>query len=268
MKVLVVGARGYISRKFAEYARERGEIDVTVVDSREEWKKTPFENFSSVIFTAGIAHRKQTKRNAHLYFDVNYSLAIDVAQKAKTAAVPHFIYLSSMAVFGKKQGEISAYTIPNPRHNDYYGSSKFLAENALINLQTADFSIAIVRPPMVYGSDCPGKFRQLARLAKFLPVCPCNKNKRSVIYIDKLSAFLFETAKNKNAGFFHPQDDKYASTSDLVKEIRRKDGKKTVILGMAWFLRVCMAVFPPMKTAFGSLYYEKDVGGVKLENSS
>lgn len=255
MKVLVVGAGGYIGEKFA--ARATKEFSVEVVDSFEGWKKISFEGFDSVLFAAGIAHRKQTSANRDLYFEINRDRAVSVAEKAKSAGVPHFIYLSSMAIFGKKQGEISSHTKPNPAHNDYYGTSKFEAENALTNLQSARFGVAIVRPPMVYGKNCPGRYRQLEKIAGFLPLVPCNKNKRSVCYIDNLSEILCAIVKNRAAGFFHPQNAKTRSTSDLIVEIRRENGKKTVILGAAILIRACMAIFPPLKTAYASLYYHE-----------
>ncbi|MCL2577900.1 MAG: NAD-dependent epimerase/dehydratase family protein [Defluviitaleaceae bacterium] len=255
MKILVVGA-GYIGKNFAEYASQRFTIDTT--DSREGWKEKKFENYSAVIFAAGIAHRKQTKENAQSYFAVNRDLAVAVAEKAKHAKVPQFIYLSSMAVFGKKEGEISAHTKPNPRHNDNYGTSKFDAENALTNLQNTDFKVAIIRPPMVYGENCPGKYRQLVKIATYMPLIPCNKNKRSVIYIDNLSEFLCTVISNRASGIFHPQNDEHVSTSDLIVQIRRENGKNTRTFSAGLLLHLCGVIFPPVKTAFSTLYYSKE----------
>ncbi|MCL2387921.1 MAG: NAD-dependent epimerase/dehydratase family protein [Defluviitaleaceae bacterium] len=259
MKVLVVGGSGYIGGSFAEYvsknAKIQSEFSVDVVDSRGGWLQKDFAGFDSVIFAAGIAHRRQSSQNAHLYFEVNRDLAIAIAEKAKIAKVSQFVYLSSMSVYGKKQGEISAHTKPNPRHNDYYGTSKYQAEDALKNLEAEGFVVAIIRPPMVYGPNCRGKYRQLVKIAKFLPIVPCNKNKRSVIYIDNLSRFLCTVVQNRAGGIFCPQDEEYACTSKMVQEIRRQNGKKTVIIGMGWLVNLCMAIFPPMETAFGSLYY-------------
>jgi UDP-glucose 4-epimerase len=204
-----------------------------------------------VLFAAGIAHRKQ--KNPDLYFAVNRDLAVAVAEKAKKSGVPQYIYLSSMSVYGKKEGEISANTKPIPRHNDYYGTSKLQAEDALKNLADSEFAVALVRPPMVYGENCPGKYRQLVKIANFLPLVPCNKNKRSVIYIERLSEFLCAVVKNRSQGIFCPSE--YVSTSQLIALIRRQNGKKTVIFGAAFLIRLCMAVFPPVKVAFSSLYY-------------
>ena len=260
MKILVVGAKGYIGESFAEYvlrrAKSGGSIIVDVVDSYKGWKNKSFEGYDSVIFAAGIAHRKQNLSNLRLYFAVNRNLAVAVAKKAKSAKVPQFVYLSSMAVYGKKEGEISEDTKAIPRHNDYYGLSKLQAENRLQKLEDAGFTIAIIRPPMVYGANCPGKFVQLIKLAKFLPIVPDSQNKRSILYIDNLSEFLCMVAQNRTSGIFCPQNGEYASTATLIRLLRRRMGKKTVIIpGTGWILGLLMAFCPPVKTAFGSLYY-------------
>ena len=264
IKVLVVGAGSYIGENFVKYTEKNfysaEKIEaVDIVDSFTGWKQKKFEDYDSVIFVAGIAHRKQTLENKNLYFQINRDLAVQVAKKAKSAKVPQFVYLSSMAVYGLKQGEISCNTKPNPRHNDYYGTSKLEAEDALIILADYNFKLAIIRPPMVYGENCPGKFGQLVKIAKYFPIVPCNGNERSLIYIDNLSEFLCTAVTGRLHGVFHPQDSGYASTAGLIKKIRRQDGKKTVIIGMKFLIFLCMLIFPQVKTAFASLYYSKEI---------
>jgi len=255
MKVLIVGTGGYIGEQFAVYASKKFIVDKT--DSYNGWRSCNFANYDAVMFAAGIAHRKQTKKNSSLYFAINRDLAIEVAQKAKNSNVPLFVYLSSMAVFGKKEGKITANTKPLPAHNDYYGQSKRQAELELVSLQTETFKTAIVRPPMVYGENCPGKYRLLEKLAKFLPFVPCNNNKRSVIHVDNLSEFLCKIIAGTNNGvFFHPQDPQYTSTSAMVAEIRRKSGKSTTVFKAGALIRFAAAMLPFVKTAYGTLYYE------------
>ncbi|MCL2217950.1 MAG: NAD-dependent epimerase/dehydratase family protein [Defluviitaleaceae bacterium] len=259
-KILIVGAGGYIGESFADYAKARysAEVEIDIADSFDGWKQVSFEGYDSIVFAAGIAHRKQTKENAYLYFAVNRDLAVEVAKKAKSAGVGQFVYLSSMAVYGKKEGEISEDTKANPRHNDYYGLSKFQAERGLKKLESAEFAVAVLRPPMVYGKNCPGKFTQLVKLAKWLVIVPDSSNKRSILYIDNLSEFLCMVIQTRARGIFRPQDEKHVNTAALIRWIRRKMGRKTLIIpGMFWPLRILMAFCPPLRTAFGSLYYTK-----------
>ncbi|MCL1863416.1 MAG: NAD-dependent epimerase/dehydratase family protein [Defluviitaleaceae bacterium] len=255
MKVLVIGKNGYIAKSFAEYASCGFSIDI--VDSYEEWKSAPFEGYDTVLFAAGIAHRRQT--NQKLYYEVNCDLAVSIAKKAKLAKVPHFIYLSSMAVYGKKEGKISANTIAQPTHNDYYGQSKFKAENALKNLLDDNFSLAIIRPPMVYGENCPGKYATLEKISKFLWVVPNNNNKRSILYINNLSMFLCMVITRRETGILCPHDKEYANTAELVKKIRQNIGKNTHVINAGILIKI-LSVLPAVKTAFSSLYYEMGEG--------
>ncbi|MCL2841302.1 MAG: NAD-dependent epimerase/dehydratase family protein [Defluviitaleaceae bacterium] len=270
MNVLIVGAKGYIGESLALYAKNHYPMNTHIVDSFKGWKKVSFEGYDSVIFAAGIAHRKQTLKNAALYFAVNRDLACAVAKKAKLAKVPQFIYLSSMAVFGKKEGEISEHTKPNPRNNDYYGKSKFQAERKLQKLENSAFAVAIVRPPMVYsayGTYCPGKFAQLTQIAKLSPMVLENHNKRSILYINNLSEFLCTIIRLRAKGIFHPQNAEHTSTANLIQLLRRKMGKKTILLKIngSYFLqmfKMAMVIIPPLQTAFGSLYYTAEIPSI------
>jgi UDP-glucose 4-epimerase len=110
----------------------------------------------------------------------------------------------------------------------------------------------------VYGKGCPGKYNTLEKISKFLPIVPNTNNKRSILYIDKLSEFLCTVISCRAEGILRPHDKNYANTAELIRLIRRQHGKKTVIINMGFLMRLCMAVFPPVRTAFGSLYYSSD----------
>jgi len=263
IKVLIVGKNSYIGNSFFEYAAskncENSHIHVNIVDSYNEWQETAFDGYDSVLFVAGIAHRKQTPQNKALYYSVNRDLALAVATKAKNNNVKQFIYLSSMSVYGIKEGEITTRTAPEPRHNDYYGQSKYEAEILLSQDKQICEILSIIRPPMVYGAKCIGKFGDLVRLSKYMPILPNAKNKRSMIYIDNLSEFLYSLIIHKSVGVFCPQNAEYTNTSELIKLIRKEQGKRTLLTYGKIFMNLCAKIFPPIKTAFGTLYYTKEL---------
>jgi len=262
-KILIIGSGGYVGENFKKFAEKK--FITNIVDSFTEWQREDFTGYDSIIFAAGIAHQKQSNKNKHLYFAVNRDLAIKVAAKAKQSNVRQFIYLSSMAVYGKKEGEITQHTKPNPRHNDYYGESKYEAEILLKKLESESFKITIIRPPMVYGKNCPGKFAALLKISKWLPVVPDNGNKRSMIYINNLSRFLCNIVSKQKVGVFCPQDKNYKNTAELIKKLRGKMGKKTIVLkNLGFVVNLFMFFCPPIKTAYGSLYYK----GAKDESSN
>ena len=281
-RVLVVGANSYIGGSFARYAG--GRLCIDIVDSYEGWKAATFHKYDSVLMVAGLAHlkwnRKQQEANKDRYFAVNCDLAVAVAEKARAGGAGQFIYLSSMAVYGLAEGEITADTIALPRARDYYGQSKHRAEMALTSLfgagtaKTEDAqsvvpvdcssvdtaSLCIVRPPMVYGPGCPGKFATLVKIAKKLPLIPNINNRRSMIYADNLSEFLCLAVEKNISGVFAPHNKEYMNTTWLLKAARKAIGKRTwVVPGFSLVVRCLKPFVTALKTAFGSLYYDEEM---------
>jgi len=275
-----VGANSYIGDSFAKYAT--GRLQVDVVDSYDGWKAVAFHEYDSVVMVAGLAHqkwsRKQQEANKDRYFAINHDLAVAVAEKANDSGVGQFIYLSSMAVYGRVEGAISADTKAMPRNRDYYGQSKYKAEESLASLlemwQAKPSSLeggavedgggctnlCIVRPPMVYGPGCPGKFASLVKVAKKLPLIPRVNNRRSMLFVDNLSEFLCLAVERRISGIFHPHNKEYVNTTWLIGAVAEAMGRRRRILPGFGLLVNCMKHFSnAVKTAFGSLYYEGDV---------
>src|SRR5699024_6867974 len=123
-----------------------------------------------------------------LYYQVNRDLTIEVAQKAKHEKVKQFIFMSSIIVYGDSKAEkvvIDRHTKPNP--SNFYGQSKLEAEQRILPLDSKDFKIVIVRPPMIYGKHSKGNYPKLAKAAQKLPLFPNIDNERSMLHIDNLS---------------------------------------------------------------------------------
>jgi len=258
-RVLIVGVNSYIGDSFAKYAAEHLHVDI--VDSYEEWKAASFEGYDSILLVAGLAHqnwnRKQRNANKDLYFSVNRDLAIAVAKKAKASGVEQFIYLSSMAVYGLSNGAITADIKPSPREKDYYGLSKYQAEKALAEL--LGNNLCIIRPPMVYGPNCPGNFSKLVQLAKKMPVFPKVNNRRSMIHIDNLCAFILLAINNKYNIVHLPQNKEYVNTTNLVQIIANLHGRKLRITKLFNpLVFIAGKLFSKANKLFGSLIYARD----------
>ncbi len=256
-KILITGANSYIGMSFEKYIKENYPNDYTVdtVDMIDgSWREKSFSGYDSVFHVAGIAHQKETKENAQLYYKVNRDLAIETAQKAKNDGVKQFIFLSSMSVYGMETGVITKETVPAPKSN--YGKSKLLAEDCIKELASDDFKICVLRPPMVYGKDCKGNFQTLVKIVKLSPAFPKIKNERSMIYIDNLSSFVKLCIDTELSGLYFPQNKEYVKTVDIAKNIAIKLDKKryfSVLLGG------CVYVIRPFisvaKKGFGTLIY-------------
>jgi UDP-glucose 4-epimerase len=235
----------------------QGRFDVSTVSTlNDEWQKTDYSIFDSIVFVAGIAHRRQKKKNKDLYFTVNRDLAVSVAEKAKAEGAGQFVYFSSMSVYGIRKGEIAEHTIPTPNENDSYGMSKFQAEKLIEPMRSDEFRIAIIRPPMVYGPNCKGKFPLLVKLAKKFPFIPTIQNSRSMIYIENLSELLAIVVEQNVAGMLCPQNKEYVSTVKMIEEISKVIGKKKCRLpALNLLIYLCLPFLQSLQSAFGSLYY-------------
>lgn len=257
-KVLITGAGSYIGTSFEKYlAQWPQEYQVDTLDMIDgTWREKSFAGYDSIFHVAGIAHIKETKENAHLYYEINRDLAVDTAKKAKADGVGQFIFLSTMAVYGIEEGTISMTTVPKPKSN--YGKAKLEAEQALDKMRSEKFTIAVLRPPMVYGDGCKGNYQSLVKLAKKLPFFPDYKNKRSMLHIDKLCWYVKELIDNQIDGLVLPQDEVYVCTCQMVYNIAKAMGRDMKLLKI---LNPAVSLFKLCtvkgKKAFGDLYYEK-----------
>lgn len=257
-KILITGANSYIGTSFEKYIKENypDEYSIDTVDMIDgSWREKNFSEYDIVFHVAGIAHQKETKENAELYYKVNRDLAIETAEKSKMDGVKQFIFLSSMSVYGVESGVIARETTPEPKN--LYGLSKLLAEQRIELLSNNGFKICIIRPPMVYGKDCKGNFQKLITLIKKLPVFPELKNQRSMIYIENLTRFVLLCIERQLSGVYLPQNKEYVDTTDMARKISFALDKKIYFSYLLGFVvKILIPKVPVLKKAFGSLVYE------------
>jgi len=253
--ILITGKNSYIGTSLENWLmREPDKYNVDTVDMKDgSWKEKDFSQYDVVFHVAGIAHIKETSDNQDLYYKVNRDLAYETAQKAKQDGVEQFIFLSSMSVYGIEQGVIDRNTPLSP--SSAYGKSKIEAENSINKLQDDSFTVATLRPPMVYGKGCRGNYPRLVGLALKTPIFPKVDNKRSMIYIDNLSEFVKQLIDNGSGGLFFPQNADYVNTSEMVRLIAEAHGKKIVMTKLFNPLLRLLNV-STVNNVFGDLVYD------------
>ncbi|MFY7964963.1 MAG: NAD-dependent epimerase/dehydratase family protein [Chitinophagaceae bacterium] len=252
-KILVTGANGFIGKRFIEYNNER--FDIVTLSLRDESYKTfDFTSFDSIVHLAGKAHDMNCKDDSE-YYKINVDITKTLATKAKANGVKHFVYISSVKVYGNEdRGLITEKSECTPE--DAYGKSKLEAEQFLKTLQNENFKVAIVRPPMVYGKGVKGNMDKLIAL--------CNKNYplpfgnignlRTMVFVDNLIDLLNTIINLQAQGIFIPGDKKPISTDDLIIMIRKALGKQPKLITIPKFLRSIIKKFKPAlhKRLFGS----------------
>lgn len=272
-KILITGAGSYIGCSFETYLQAHYPADYTVdtVDMLDgSWRERSFAGYDAVFHVAGIAHSDNGKisaEKAKLYYAVNTDLTVETAQKAKADGVGQFVFMSSAIVYGEsapigKTKHITRETPTSPAN--CYGDSKVQAENGILPLQDEGFNVVVLRPPMIYGKGSRGNYPVLAKLARKLPVFPCVKNQRSMLYVENLCEFVRLMIENGERGIFWPQNAEYSNTSEMVRAIAAAHGKKVrLIKGTTPALRLLSPFTGLVNKAFGSLTYDMGMSEYK-----
>lgn len=268
-KILSTGANSYIGTSFEKYMKEFDGYEIDTVDMIDgSWREKDFSKYDVVFHVAGIAHSDTKKTSEDIkkkYYAVNTDLTVDTAKKTKASGVGQFIFMSSMIVFGTKQGCITKDTIPQP--DNFYGDSKLQADIGIHKLECDSFKVVSIRPPMIYGKDSKGNYPLLAKFAKFTPIFPEIDNKRSMLYIENLCEFVKLIIDNNENGYFYPQNSEYVKTSDMVAQIAKVCGRKVIFTKLFNPFIQAFKNHPIIKKIFGNMYYEKIMSEYKEEYS-
>lgn len=266
--ILITGKNSYIGTSLENWVmREPDKYKVDTVDLKDgSWKEKDFSSYDVVFHVAGIAHVSSDPKMEDLYYKVNRDLTIETAEKAEAEGVKQFVFMSSIIVYGDSSSKrvIDRNTIPTP--SNFYGNSKLQAEEGIKNLESDDFKIVVLRPPMIYGKGSKGNYPRLANMAKKIPVFPDVDNERSMLHIDNLCEFIKVVIDYEETGLYFPQNKEYVKTSELVKTIAEVHGKK--IWMTKWFNPVLRLMFGIgiVNKVFGNLVYEKSMSDYDKAN--
>jgi nucleoside-diphosphate-sugar epimerase len=258
-RVGVTGSTGFVGKRLMEYNKER--FLLHPLDLRKtDIGSLDLGGIDAIVHLAGKAHQ-MTPINDSIYFEVNYGVTKKLAEQAKKQGVKQFIYISSTKVYGDDVKEkLNEQSDCKP--TDAYGSSKLEAERCLQELESDDFKIAIVRPPLVYGPGVKGNMIKLLALAKKKYPLPFGntRNARSMVYVDNLIELINVITDKKATGIFIAGDVGPVSTSELITLIRRNFGKSNSLITIPDFIR---SIIRQLKPAF----YNRLFGSFVVDNS-
>ncbi|MDR2650026.1 MAG: NAD-dependent epimerase/dehydratase family protein [Clostridiales bacterium] len=261
MNVLITGERGYIAGQLKD-ALSGNSCKCETKSLRAGLPE--LLGYDTVIHCAALVHSKE--KDPDSFYRVNTKLTADLAEKAKSAGVRRFIFMSSIAVYGvsgslRGTAVIDAHTPENPV--TLYGKSKLMAENELRGMADRHFSVYILRLPMVYGEGAPGNYARLCRLVKIAPVFPDVSNARSMISVENLRHYVISLVESigETLGCIHvmyPRDPKPVCTARLAVSIAAAQGKTLRLSPLLGWLVLMFPVEPALKL-FGSLMYAEDL---------
>jgi nucleoside-diphosphate-sugar epimerase len=266
MNLLVTGSSGFVGTNFVKNSSDINIIEVDLLT--QNVTEIDFTGIYSILHLAAIAHQMKRAPEKQ-YFMINRDLAFELAKKAKSQGVRHFVFMSTAKVYGESTTGKSAWDEDsecNPK--DAYGKSKYEAEKLIQSLEDWNFKVAIVRSPLVYGAGVSANMLNLVKLVNGLPLLPLGgiNNRRSMVYVGNLVALLQHIIKIQASGVFIAGDQLPLSTTVLIKLIANSFPKKIYLISIPGFLRKWVSKLNPsiVERLFGSLELDNSKTNHKL----
>lgn len=279
-KVIIVGGSSFVAKHLTKQLGSKysirlisrsntGYADELLIPDFFDLNAIHFQGIDVVINCAAIVHQPQIT-DVNIYSRINYELPLAVATFAKEAGVKQFLQLSTIAVYGSAN-VITDSTEEEPINP--YGTSKLLADRALLKLSDKNFTVICVRPPMIYGGgNAPGNMMRLIELvSKKLPLPFGNAPlKRDFIFIDTLVRYCSKLLVQNDSGIFLVNDSFSVTTKELVKVIAAKLGVKSRLFSLPnLFLNLLKNVKPAIfEKLFGQLIITTEFEDSSLSNPS
>lgn len=267
-RILITGQNSYVGNKFEDWVYKNPyHYVISKISVRDDlWKEKPFNEYDVVFHVAGIAHVSTKSKLEEKYFKINRDLTLEIAKKAKKDGVKQFVFMSSIIVYGDSSSNkkvIDKDTVPLP--SNFYGISKLQAEEGLKSLESDDFKVVVLRPPMIYGKGSKGNYPRLVKAAKKIPLFPKIDNERSMLHIDNLCEFVKVIIDNEESGIFFPQNKEYVNTSEMVRLIAETQGKKVKLVKIFNpIIKMLGFKIKFINKVFGNLVYDKLMSNYKV----
>ena len=204
--VSIVGGAGFIGTRLGEDLREAGHtvravdvarssdpaIECRQVDVRDQDRLAEALAGSDAVYNLAAIHRDDVKPVSR-YEEVNVAGAMNVCAACERFGINRLVFTSSVAVYGNAPPDADESWTPAPV--SAYGQSKLRAERVhrkWLSGDSANRSLAIVRPTVVYGEGNRGNVYQFARLiaTRRFAMIGDGSNRKSMAYVGNLSAFL------------------------------------------------------------------------------
>jgi len=256
--LLITGSSGFIGKYFINKYKNNYNIQ-TFSFLNDSIDNLEFMETDIVIHLSALVHHMGGASEEE-YEKVNVTQTLELAKKAKKGSVKHFIFMSSVKVYGEETESIyKEDTLCRPE--DEYGKSKLKAENELLKLEDEGFKISILRTPIVYGYGVKANIKNLVSLVEKVPVLPFSKinNNRSMVYIGNLCNLLNKIIETQSNGIFLASDDKPLSTTNLIQLIAKELDKKI------WLISI--PLFPSLLKLLKPSFYMRLYKSLEVDNT-
>jgi nucleoside-diphosphate-sugar epimerase len=200
------------------------------------------------------------------YRRINTEATRNLAQMSAELGVEHFVFTSSIAVYGTHGDADVDEETPLKAYGDPYGDSKITCEEILQEVSlTGRLPITIVRPGMVYGPRSAGWTVRMIRLAKrgLLPLVDNGRGTAYPIYVDNLIDLLVScTATPIAVGqVFNGVDDGPVSFEQFLGAYMRMADMTRALRAPGWLVSAGAAVLDPFVPGWSLTYFASQLRG-------
>lgn len=253
MRILVTGATGFVGSVLCEALTRSGHIVraamrterslpniaervvIGNLDSQTDWAEA-LDRVDCVVHAAARAHvLGDPPSSAKLYFETNVRGTARLAAVAAARGVDRFIFLSTIKVNGEQTASVPFRATDEPKPEDAYGTSKWLAEQVLMEeAARSGLRVATIRPPLVYGPGVRANFLRLLRWVERGAPLPLGivRNVRSVVSVWNLCDLIRHVIESPSvlAGTYLVADAEQVSTPELIHRIAQAMNKHALLL--------------------------------------
>ena len=264
MNLLITGSNGFVGNYFINKYKGKYEIK-TFSFLKDDINSLDCSDVDVVFHLSALVHQ-MGGASCEEYEKVNVTQTLQLAKKAKECGVKQFVFMSTVKVYGEETESVyTEKSICNPE--DEYGKSKLKAEKLLLEVESENFRVSIIRTPIIYGYGVKANIKNLINLVNKISVLPFGKivNKRSMVYIGNLCHLVDEVIIQQKAGIFLASDDEPLSTSRLIELIAKNLDKKIYLIKLPFFESLLKLVKPSFhKRLYGSLEVDNSITKEKL----
>lgn len=263
MKILLTGATGFIGSYFRNHNRSYEILPFSF--QHDNISISEFSKYDAILHLAALVHQMKTANLAE-YEAINLQKTLKLAAKAKSDGVKHFIFMSTVKVYGEESNTVYSETTPCHPQDDY-GKSKLHAEQQLQKLSDEDFIVSIIRTPIVYGVGVKGNIKNLIELINKVSILPFGntRNRRSMVYVGNLCALINSALEHQTSGIFLACDDESISTTEFIQRIAVSLGKNFYLIHIPLFETTLKLLKPSLhKRLFGNLIIDNTLTKARL----
>ncbi len=227
---------GYLLRTLSLEAPDAGSLppgaDVRVGDVCDaSTLRSAVSGVDAVVHLAALLHRFEDAESLALEFRrINVGGTENVVRAAEAEGVRRIVFLSTIAVYGPRPGEMMDEST-TPRPDTAYGQSKLDAEQVVLSASSRGRPLGtVLRAAAIYGSRVKGNYRRLAvaiARRRFVPI-GAGGNRRTVIHDrDLASAVVLAGTHPAAAGrLFNVTDGRVHTLEEIIAAIYRGLGRR------------------------------------------